>query len=137
MLTGAVLKAGADRNRISDPAYFRQWLCILYREDFVRVSDIHSELIEVRPDTNRGVKAIAKAWSFKSPQSVSYWKKKMIDSGIIDVSKLQIESDDRARNKYCKVLWDRKKMQTILCLCDQITVLKPWEFANDVKLFAA
>lgn len=117
---------GADRNRLSEPGYFLSMLRSVYRSDFVQESDIHAVLTEIRPDNNRGVKAIASAWKCKHPTTVSYWKRVMQSSGIIDVAKLQIESKDRVRNKHCKVLWLTGPKQTLLCLCDQLTILTPW-----------
>jgi hypothetical protein len=134
VFTDAIINAGADRNKLNDRSYFLQWLKILYHEDFIKASKIHAELIEVRPDTNRSVKGMANAWCYKAPQSVSYWKGILQKSGIIDVDKLQIRSTDRVRNKHCRVLWLKKDLQTLLCLCDQILVLEPWTIQ---KLIAA
>ena len=122
----AIIKAGGDRNRLSDPVYFINWLMILYRNDFIMGSDIHDLLVEIRPDTNRGVRTMANHWKCKSPTTISYWKRILQRSGIVDISKLQIESNDRMRNPLCKVLWLKEVKQTLLCFCDSITVLQPW-----------
>lgn len=148
----AMIKEGDDAARLStDNKYFISCLKSLYLSDFVQASEIHEDLIQVRPDTNRGVRGIATAWGHKNykvhPTTISYWKKKMQQSGIIDVSKLSIESRDRVRNKSCHVIWlntrrirrqfpGRAKMQTMLQMCDQITVLQPRD-AEMVKLCAA
>lgn len=119
----AIIAAGADHNRIADLQYLLSWLRVVYRQDFIRVSEIHEVLIEVRPDNNRSVRGIANAWNAKHPMTVSYWKDIMQRKFIIDISKLQIESKERVRNKLCKVVWLKKTKQTLLCLCDQITLL--------------
>lgn len=154
----AMIAAGADRSQVMNPDYFLNWLRILYTNDFYRASDIHDLLIELRPDTNRGVRGISKAWSRcdksqaendkeikKNVCRVVYWKKILKQSGIIDISKMQIESTTRSRNEYCHVLWlpacknsPRKDVkQTLLCLCDQITVLMPWLFHGEPEIARA
>lgn len=129
-LFAAMIKDGADRKRLDDPAYFLALLKALYLSDFVRASDIHDILVSIRPDNNRGVRGIAAAWNAKHPMTATYWKRKLQNAGIIDISKLQVQSETRTRNKECKVLWSPKAKETVLCLCDQITVLKPWEIQN-------
>lgn len=127
---GAILAAGADATRLKEPGYILTWLQIVYRQDFIQASKIHDLMIELRPDTNRGVKKMAAEWKCKHPMTVTYWKRSLQQCGIIDISKLQIESSERVRNKECKVLWLKKTAQTMLCLCDQITVLEPWTIKN-------
>jgi hypothetical protein len=117
---------GADHAKLSNPQYFLSMMRAIYYNDFVQASEIHDVLIEVRPDNNRGVRSMAQAWKCKHPTTVSYWKKVMAKSGVIDVAKLQIQSHERVRNKQCRVVWLKGIQQTLLCLCDQITVLKPW-----------
>ena len=144
-VTRALIRAGADKARIKDPVYVLTMLKAIYLADFVQASEIHSLMIEIRPDTNRGVKGMADAWKFKDPCSVSYWKKVLQRSGIIDIAKLQVQSQERVRNESCHVLWlpkckPRKGMppqnqpkQTVLCLCDQITILEPWSLKTICK----
>lgn len=122
----AMIAAGADRNRLKNASYFLSYMRMLYQSSFIWGSEIHEELIQFRPDNNRGVRGMANAWCCKSPVTVSYWKKRMQESKIIDVAALQLESRKRARNRFCKVLWLQSSKQTLLCLCDQITILKPW-----------
>jgi hypothetical protein len=126
----AMLLAGADPARLKDTGYFLSWLNILYREDFVKASAIHDLLIEIRPDHNRGVKTMADHWKAKSPMTVCYWKTVLKKAGIADISSLQIESIARVRNNQCKVLWLKKSFQTLLCLCDDISILEPWKIQN-------
>lgn len=149
----AMVKDGADRERLStDNGYFLSMLQSLYLSDFVQASAIHEDLIKVRPDTNRSVRGMARAWSQKDykvhPTTISYWKNKLQTAGIIDVSKLSVTSEDRVRNEFCHVIWlntkrirrqfpDRAKLQTMLQLCDQITVLQPWQRLDIEKLLAA
>jgi len=125
-IVNAVLKAGADSNRLNDGQYLITWLMIMYRQDFVQASEIHDLLVEIRPDTNRGVRRMAEHWKCKSTLTVCYWKRKLKKAGIVDISQLQIESTERVRNNQCKVIWLKKTLQTMLCLCDSIEVLQPW-----------
>lgn len=138
---GAMLQAGADATRLKEPGYILTWMQIMYRDGFIKGSEIYHLLTEIRPDTNRGVKGIAAAWECKHPQTISYWKKILKKSGIIDIDKLMIQSETRQRNKSCHVIWldtkniranypGRRAKNTMLCLCDQITVLQPWARTN-------
>ena len=133
---GALIQAGADHKRLNDLQYYLKWLRILYKSDFIQASMAHDELIAVRPDNNRSVKGIASAWQCKAAQTASYWKKVLVRAKIIDVSKVQIKSQERVRNKDCNVLWLRSEKQTLLCLCDQIEILKPWLMSHFLKLAA-
>jgi len=125
-LVNAMVADGADRSRLNDADYFLGQMRALYLQDFVVASKIHEILITIRPDNNRGVKAIARAWNAKHPQTISYWKKILSAAGVIDVSKLFIVSADRVRNTYCKVIWDKKNLQTVLRMPDNIQLLQPW-----------
>jgi len=135
-LTAAMVKDGADRARLKDAGYFLARMKSLYLADFVQASDIHDLLIDVRPDNNRSVKGIARAWNAKHPQTISYWKKIMSAVGIIDISKLQVQSCERVRNANCKVIWSKKDKETVLVLTDQITVLQPWTIKNFLPVCA-
>ena len=126
ILTGALIQYGADPNRLNDGSYFLSMLKSMYLQDFIQVTEIHDTLIDLRPDTNRCVKTMAAAWKARHPMTISYWKKILQTAGIIDVSKLQVQSQQRIRNKHCKVLWLPGPKETLLCLCDQITILMPW-----------
>jgi len=145
IFTAELIKQGADRTRLNDPGYFLSMLRSLYLSDFVQASEIHDDLISVRPDNNRGVRGMAAAWSHKNyklhPTTICYWKRKLKNAGIIDISKLEIESNCRARNEFCHVIWldtpnirknypDRVKKQTMLSMCDSITILQPWLLQN-------
>lgn len=133
-----MIKAGAIPDQLEDVQYFLSFYRSLYYSDFVRVSAIHQEMIEIRPDNNRGVRGMADAWKCKSPVTVSYWKKIMKGTGVIDIASMQIASESRTRNKECKVLWLKKTGQTLLVLCDQVTILQPWLRTDEFKnLFAA
>lgn len=138
---GAMLRAGADATRIKEPGYILTWLQIMYRDGFIKGSEIWNLLTEIRPDTNRGVKGIAAAWDCRHPQTISYWKKMLQKAGIIDIEKLMLQSEIRQRNKNCHVIWldtkniranypGRRAKNTMLCLCDQLTILQPWARLN-------
>lgn len=129
----AMIAAGADRSQVMNPDYLLSWLRILYVNDFYRASEIHDLLIELRPDTNRSCKGIARAWNAKSPTTISYWKSVLASSGIIDIAKMAVLSTGRVRNPYCAVKWIKQAKQTMLPLCDQITVLTPWLCNDDLK----
>lgn len=145
----AIIEAGADRSKLDDMQYFLSWLRMIYTNDFIRASMAHDELVLIRPDNNRSVRGIASAWN--KPRGniteeqeekhlrrlmvrVSYWKKRMKQSRVIDYTSLQVCSQERVRNNHCKVLWLKKEKQTLLCLCDQIQILKPWLITDEFRL---
>jgi len=125
-LIAYIIKSGGNIQLIQNNDYLLSWLKMAYYKDFEQASELHDLMIEIRPDTNRGVKGIQKAWHFKNFCSISYWKKILQKAGIIHITKLQIISQDRVRNPECKVLWLKDLKQTMLCLCDDILVLEPW-----------
>lgn len=126
-LAASAIAAGADPKRINDMNYLHTWMRIMYMATHLRESEIHALLISMRPETSRSVYGIANAWCARSAQTASYWKGILKKYGIIDISKLQIVSQSRARNEYCAVKWLKSEKQTMLPLCDSITILKPWE----------
>lgn len=136
-VTAALIAAGADRNKLGNDQYFLMWLRVVYRDDFIQASDIHEALMEVRPDNNRSVRGIASAWCCKHPMTVSYWKAVLSKNRIIDVSKLQVQSENRVRHKYCRVVWLKNSKQTLLCLCDQIELMRPRDPRRPLALPAA
>lgn len=136
-VTAALLAFGADQARLKEPGYLLSMLRALYLHDFQQATDIHDLLVEVRPDNNRGIKGMADAWKCKHPSTVSYWKKSLSKAHIIDVQKLQVQSMERVRNSQCKVLWLKDCKQTLLCLPDLITVLKPQPGAANLFLSPA
>lgn len=125
-----ILKSGGNKDQLQNSDYLLAWLKMQYINDFVQASELHDILVAIRPDTNRGVKGMKTSWNFRNICSISYWKKILQKAGIIDITKLQIESSDRVRNPECKVLWLKDIKQTLLCMCDQITVLQPWNRLN-------
>jgi hypothetical protein len=136
-IIAAAIASGAERDKLKSASYLLSWMRVLYTSGFAKGSDIHNVLIDFRPDNNRSVRGIANAWNCKHPVTISYWKKIMQDRKIIDISKLQIESEQRARNKHCRVLWLKGPAQTLLCLCDQIEILKPWIATNPLFFLPA
>jgi len=141
VFTAAMIKAGADATRLKEPEYFLGQLKSLYLQDFVQASEIHQELISIRPYTDRGVRSMAATWKAKHGMTISYWKNVLQKAGIIDVSKLEVVSTTRTRNEFCRVKWldtkkirasvpERRMQQTILFLCDQIFVMEPWLIKN-------
>lgn len=82
---------GADETKLNDFNYLLNAMRQLYKRSFEAEPEIHAMLNHVRPDVNRGVKGMAKAWDCKSMQTVSYWKKKLAEAGIIRIYKGEIK----------------------------------------------
>jgi hypothetical protein len=119
-----MLQHGADRNRIDEFAYLLNGMRLLYKQSFKVEPQLHELLCKVRPDCNRGVKAIASAWEFNSKQLVSYYKAKLAASEIAVIHKGErITSQKRARNEFAHVMWNKQKKQTVLSLVDSITII--------------
>jgi hypothetical protein len=138
IIDAELLRHGADNKRLNEPEYYLARLRMLYINDFFQLSEAHNELLEIRPDNNRSVRGIANAWNAKHAMTASYWKKILSKSRIIDVAKCQVKSQERARNKHCKVLWIKQDKQTLLCMCDQVNILQPWLISDEFKIkFAA
>jgi len=78
---------GADETKLNDFNYMLNAMRQLYKRSFEAEPEIHVILNNVRPDVNRGVKGMAKAWDCKSMQTVSYWKKKLAEAGIVRIYK--------------------------------------------------
>jgi len=115
---------GADEKKLNDFTYLLNGMRKLYRRSFEAEPEIHAMLNNVRPDVNRGVKGMAKAWSCRSEQTVSYVKKKLAEAGIIRIYKGErIMSTVRCRNKQCEVIYNRKLKQTFLCLVDTLHII--------------
>lgn len=120
-----MLKHGADQSRIEDFRYIHNGMQKLYRNSFKQEPELHALLNKVRPDCNRSIRGIARAWDFKSLSLVSYYKRKFQDAGIAVVTKGErIESRTRSRNNDCNVIWNQRKKQTVLCLVDAIIILE-------------
>lgn len=146
---------GADKEKLKEQSYFLNRLRSLYWQDFQEASYLHDVYVQIRPDNNRGVRGMARAWTpkqgtkeeikareIKNISRIMYWKKKLIKAGIIYVYGLEIESTTRTRNKHCHVLWlpeckkspRKDSFQTLLCLCDQIDLLTPWLDITDMAI---
>jgi hypothetical protein len=82
---------GADESKLNDFNYMLNAMRQLYKRSFEAEPEIHAMLNNVRPDVNRGVKGIAKAWDCKSMQTVSYWKKRLAEAGIIRIYKGEVK----------------------------------------------
>lgn len=119
-----------QREEARNTEWLLSWYKMQYINDFVQASPLHDLMIAIRPDIQRGVKGMKNAWSCKNICTISYWKSILSKVGIIDVTKVRIESQERVRNSECKVLWLDNIKQTLLCLCDQIIILQPWNRIN-------
>lgn len=126
----AFLTNGGNKDQIRNTEILLSWLKMQYINDFIQASPLHHIMVAIRPDQNRSVKGIKSAWKCKNICTVSYWKNLLQKAGIFQITKIQVESFDRVRNPECKVLWLKDAKQTLLCLCDQITVLEPWNRTN-------
>lgn len=132
-LITAMVNRGFDLDRVDDPQYFAARLFSLYIEDFRTGTEVHDLLIHIRTDVNRSVGKLAYDWCI-SPQLTSYWKKRMRGQMIIDVAKLKVvsqwsrETNDCHKNPYCHVIWNDKLKERVWFLCDQISVLMPWQW---------
>lgn len=120
---------GADERYLNHPRYFQERLLQLQLQLFRKGSDLLSYIYTHRADINRGVKCIAKHYSYKSSQSVSYLKKRMAFFGIISVQKLSVASENRSRlyvpgengKQRDGYKWLSRAKITALFLTDQIT----------------
>lgn len=124
-IEAAAIQAGADPARLKDYNYLLNAMRLLYKNSFIAEPETHALLCHVRPDCNRSVKKIAEDWSFKSKQSISYYKAKLEAAKIAIIHKGErITSQKRARNEFSHVLWDKRKAQTVLSLVDCIVILQ-------------
>lgn len=123
-IQAAVLQHGGDVKRINDFTYLHNAMRLLFKKSFLAEPELHALLKQVRPDCNRSVHTIADAWTFKSPQSVSYYKALFVANNIATVHKGErITSQCRARNEHAHVLWNKHKKQTVLSLVDTISII--------------
>jgi hypothetical protein len=123
-IKSTMLRHGVDLKQVHNKSFVMNWMKGQYRYSFKVEPALHKLLNKVRPDCNRGVKGIAYEWNCKSPQTVSYVKKKMVAACIVHVKKGErITSSERVRNADCHVIWNKRKKQTVLALVDEINVL--------------
>jgi hypothetical protein len=141
-LLTALRQRGFNEDKIDNPEYFADRLFALYVEDFRTGTEVHDILIHIRADINRSVNKLAYAWCI-SPQLTSYWKKKMRQQQIIDVSKIQVvsqwtrDTNECHKNKFCHVIWNDKLKERVWFLCDQISVVMPWKWPEFLEKLAA
>lgn len=134
-LLTAMQKRGFDLSKSDNPELFSGALFSLYVEDFKTGTEVHDILIRIRADVNRSCKKLAQAWNISS-QLTSYWKKIMHAQSIIDVSKMQVVSEwsrdtnECHKNPFCHVIWNDKLKERVWFLCDQLTVIMPWKWAE-------
>lgn len=124
-LLESAVAAGADPARLNEWPYFLVWLQSMYLKTHLRASHVHDLLISHRPELNRSVYGIARAWCAKSAQTASYWKGKMYAAGVVHIGKLTVRSEQRARNKYVNEKWNPRDQQTFFTFCDNILLLDP------------
>lgn len=122
-IQAAMLKHGADVKRINEFNYLHNGMRKLFTFSFIAEPELHALLYQVRPDCNRSVYTLANAWHFKSPQSVSYYKRLFATNNIATIHKGErIESKSRARNEFAHVIWNKRRLQTVLSLVDTISI---------------
>lgn len=127
-LHSLLIKYGADGQQLlKDGSYFQERLLKLQMLLFKEGSDILQYVLTHRADINRGVNRIKENHSYKTKQSVSYLKRRMLKLNVILIEKKKVESVERSRlyvpdgdkkrdgYKYC-----RKSKNTVWFLTDQI-----------------
>ena len=127
-LLSMLIQHGADgRLLLADEHYFQQRLLLLQLQLFKAGSNILSYVFTCRADINRGVKLMKKHHNFKSVQSVTDLKKRLIKLHIITVEKRKAESLERSRIYFPEAgavregyKYIKKKKITALFLTDQI-----------------
>lgn len=119
-----MLQQGHELNKLSDFNYVYAWMLTKYQNSFKGEPALHQLLQQVRPDVNRGVTGMAYHWNCISKQTVSYVKKQIAANGYAVITKGErITSRQRVRNTDCHVIWNRRKLQTVLALVDDIKPL--------------
>ncbi len=122
-------RGGADRKRLlDDKIYYQQTLWHFQQQSFKTCppgSETYQILHAFHADVNRSThKALKRSRNYKSASSVSYEKKRMVNTGIIKVEKIKVLSRVRARkNKEYRVRWLEHKKQTIWFIPDQVTII--------------
>jgi hypothetical protein len=113
-----------------------------------RESEMHSTLVEHRPDVNRSVHGMAYAWN-TLPMNVCYVKKKLQSQKLAFVQKIgTIASPGWSRNKFAHqrhtqdgvkpmgVMWNKVRKVTFQSFCDDIVARKDFggnDWANVVN----
>jgi hypothetical protein len=93
-----LVKDGADKKLLEkDITYFQEQLLLLQQQAFKDGSPLLDILTTCRADINRGVKRIQEYHTYKSKQSVSYMKGRMVELQVITVTKVCIKSKERSR----------------------------------------
>lgn len=93
-----LLDNGADYLRLqNEPAYYAEQLVILQAKFFRDGSENLAYVMSFRADLNRGVKLIKKHHKYRSMQSVTYMKRRMLDLGFAEVFNVPIPSKKRSR----------------------------------------
>lgn len=125
----------------SDAAYFLQSLQGLYQSGFVHGgSDSYEILTAVRPFTTRSATGMGKAYNDdatptrklgateKARYSMlgTYIKQAMARAMVAECVPIDtLESDGRARNPHCRVMWNKWNHTTFHAFCDDIRPLGP------------
>ncbi|WP_276501210.1 hypothetical protein [Terrimonas pollutisoli] len=92
---------GCDEKRLLlDSRYFIERLLQLQIRLFQKGSEFTSRAMIVRADINRGAKKIQEHHRYRSAQSVSYLKRKMLEAGIMQAKKIVVHSENRGRINY-------------------------------------
>lgn len=119
---------GADVTRLQQPGYFQTQLLKLQQTSFAKGSDHWDIIIQFRADLNRSINGIKENHTYKSAQSVSYMKSKMLAMKIISVEKVKVESNTRQRiyvpegtNKRDGYIYNPATKKTTWQLCDQVS----------------
>jgi hypothetical protein len=124
-----MVKYGADGQQLQiSGSYFQERLLLLQMRSFKEGSDILQYILTHRADINRGVSRIKDNHNYKSTQSVSYMKKRMLKLQVITITKKKVESSERSRlyipdgdKKKDGYKYVRRTRQTVWFLTDQIS----------------
>jgi hypothetical protein len=127
-LEAVMIQYGADGYRLDDERYFQEHLLRIQLALFKTGSDSWSLISELRGDKNRSVQGIRKQYGYRSAQSVSYFKGRLLELNIAVIVKKLVESDARTRlyvpdgqgRRRDRVKYCRRTKRTVLFLCDDI-----------------
>lgn len=129
-LHSALCQAGANGAKLlRNQSYYQQQLLKLQLTAFKEGSEIYTEVMSLRADINRGVRGITKSHGYKSTRSAVYLKRRMIDLGVVTVTRTEVISKVRSRlyvpgadgQKVDAYRWLPRKKETSLRLCDQLS----------------
>lgn len=126
-----LVRNGADKNRLLlDRAYLQERLLKLQKQLFKDGSDLLSYVFTFRADINRGIRKLKSHHHYRSVQSVTYMKRRMLKLRVVELVKITVISKARSRfsipmeEEIDKLRpgykWFKDQKQTSWILTDQI-----------------